>query len=59
MVWACFTSLGPGYCTLIEGNMDQELYKTILEDELEETVEFYGLKLSFNTTATQNTPPDR
>ena len=43
MVWACFTSLGPGYCTLIEGNMDQELYKTILESDLDETARFYGL----------------
>lgn len=43
MVWACFTSLGPGYCTLIEGNMDQMLYKSILERDLEETAQFYAL----------------
>lgn len=41
MVWGCITAEGTGYITQIEGNMDQHLYKHILETELEDTIEFY------------------
>ena len=43
MVWGCMTSKGVGYLCKIEGIMDQHLYKTILEEDLNETMEFYGL----------------
>jgi transposase len=43
MVWGCMTSKGVGYLCKIEGIMDQHLYKTILEEDLNETMEFYEL----------------
>lgn len=44
MLWGCITALGVGYMCEIEGNMDQKLYKDILEGELEKTFTFYGLE---------------
>ncbi len=43
MVWGCLTSKGVGYLCRIEGTMDQHLYKSILEDDLMNTLEFYNL----------------
>lgn len=43
MVWSCITSSGVGYLCEIEGIMDQHLYREILENELEDTIEFYEL----------------
>jgi hypothetical protein len=43
MVWGCITSEGPGYLADIEGNMDQHLYRRILEGELRDTIAWYGL----------------
>ncbi len=43
MVWGCMTSQGVGYLCKIEGTMDQNLYKTILEEDLMKTMEFYDL----------------
>jgi len=43
MVWGCMTSKGVGYLCKIEGTMDQHLYKTILEEDLMKTMEFYDL----------------
>jgi hypothetical protein len=43
MVWGCMTPQGVGYMCKIDGKMDGELYTSILQDELLETVEFYGL----------------
>ena len=43
MVWGCMTTQGPGYLYKIDGRMDAELYTSILQDELLDTVEFYGL----------------
>jgi hypothetical protein len=34
---------GVGYATKIDGRMDAELYTSILEDELQQTLEYYGL----------------
>ncbi len=42
MVWGCLTSKGVGYLCKIEGTMDQHLYKSILEDDLMNTLEFYN-----------------
>jgi hypothetical protein len=45
MVWGCMLWEGPGYATRIEGKMDAELYTSILEDELQQTMEYYGLEV--------------
>jgi hypothetical protein len=44
MVWRCLLWDGPGFATKIEGRMDAELYTAILEDELQQTMEWYGLE---------------
>jgi hypothetical protein len=41
MVWGCFCAAGPGYPTLIEGNMDAEDYRGILASDLLDSMEFY------------------
>jgi transposase len=46
MVWGCMNSKGVGYLCKIEGTMDQHLYKSILQDDLLETIKFYNLKQS-------------
>ena len=43
MIWGCMTAEGPGYMCKIDGTMDQNLYKTILQDDLMKTMEFYRL----------------
>ncbi len=40
----CMTSKGVGYSCKIDSTMDQHLYKSILEDELMQTIEFYELE---------------
>jgi transposase len=42
MIWGCMTAEGPGFMCRIEGIMDQHLYKSILEDELAQTIDWYG-----------------
>lgn len=46
MVWGCMTVHGPGYLCKIDGKMDQELYKSILEDELGQTIDYYQMNIS-------------
>ena len=41
MMWGCMGWEGVGYATRIEGKMDAELYTTILDDELLNTLEWY------------------
>jgi transposase len=41
MMWGCMLWDGVGYATRIEGRMDAELYTSILEDELQQSVEYY------------------
>jgi transposase len=43
MVWGCMTSKGVGYLCKIDGIMDQYLYKSILEDDLMKTMDFYNV----------------
>lgn len=43
MIWGCMTAEGPGYMCKIDGIMDQHLYRTILEDDLIQTIKFYQL----------------
>ncbi|EIE87953.1 hypothetical protein G6F46_011839 [Rhizopus delemar] len=40
MLWSAITYAGVGWMCKVNGNMDKELYKEILEDELERTIEF-------------------
>ena len=42
-MWGCMTSKGIGYASKIDTTMDQHLYRSILEDELMQTIDFYGL----------------
>jgi transposase len=42
MLWGCMLWEGAGYATRIEGKMDAELYTAILEDELQQTLDYYG-----------------
>ena len=44
MIWGCITSEGIGYMCRIDGNMNAELYKNILEEELLQTIDYYNLK---------------
>lgn len=46
MVWGCITSKGVGQLTKINGTLDADLYCDILNDELQNTLDFYGLKKS-------------
>ncbi len=43
MVWGCMTAHGVGYMCRIDGRMDGELYREIMEDHLFQTVDFYGM----------------
>jgi DDE superfamily endonuclease len=43
MIWGCMTVHGVGLMCRIEGKMDASLYKEILEDELQGTVDYYGM----------------
>ena len=42
-MWGCMGWDGVGYATRIEGKMDAELYVSILDDELMQSLEYYGL----------------
>lgn len=42
MMWGCMLWEGVGYGCKIDGRMDAELYTQILEDELQQTLQFYG-----------------
>ena len=43
MMWGCFCWHGVGYACKIDGRMDKELYCKILEDDLQKSIEYYGL----------------
>ena len=44
MMWGCFCWDGIGYACKIDGRMDAPLYCQILEDELLNSIEYYGLE---------------
>ena len=44
MIWGCMTNQGTGYICWVKGRMNTDLYITILEDELLQTMEYYKLK---------------
>jgi len=41
MMWGCITWEGVGLACKIDGKMDADLYTSILEDELQETLNYY------------------
>ena len=43
MMWGCMGWDGVGYATKIDGRMDGDLYLQILKDELQDTMQYYGL----------------
>ena len=43
MVWGWMTIHGPGYMTKIDAGLDAELCCEILNGELQQTIEYYGL----------------
>jgi len=46
MIWGCMTWHGPGYMCKLDGTVNQELYLTILQDELLKTIEYYEMEAS-------------
>lgn len=44
MVWGCMTAHGAGYLSKIEGGLDADLYCKILEEELIQTIDYYGMQ---------------
>jgi transposase len=46
MIWGCMTAEGPGNMCKINGNMDQDLYRSILEEELEGTIDWYNMDVN-------------
>jgi len=45
MMWGYVGWEGVGYTTRIEGKMDAELYISILEDELQQTIDYHTISL--------------
>ena len=43
MVWGCMTAYAVGYATRIDGGLDAPLYVKILDDELQQTIDYYQL----------------
>jgi transposase len=42
MMWGCMFWEGPGYACKIDGRMDGELYRQILDEDLQASLEYYG-----------------
>ena len=58
MIWSCMSLEGPGYVTKIDGRMDADLFISILDDELQESIKYYKkshLMSSSSMTMTSNT----
>ena len=43
MMWGCMLWESIGYCCKIDSTMDKELYTQILEEDLQESLHYYGL----------------
>ena len=41
MMWGCISWEGVGYATRIEGRMDADLYVSILENELQQSIKYF------------------
>ena len=56
MMWGCMTWKGVGFATKIDSRMDGNFYLQILKDELQQTLEYYGLNPP-NTIFQQDNDP--
>ena len=56
IMWSCMTWEGVGFATKIDGRMHGDLYLQILKDELQQTLEYYGLNPP-NTIFQQDNDP--
>ena len=56
MMWGCITHMGPGYACRIESTMDQYLNKSMLQDELLQTLEHYEMDQSKTIFMQDNDP---
>lgn len=43
MIWCCITAKGTGYISRIVKNLDAELYRSILDEEFLDTLEYYSM----------------
>lgn len=43
-VWSCFSWEGPGYIVMIDDTMDAELYKKILQEDLQASLNDWGMR---------------
>jgi hypothetical protein len=59
MMWGCMFWEGIGYTTRIEGKMDAELYCSILDDELQQSLDHYNKSPSDITFQQDNNPKHR
>ena len=44
MMWGCMSWDGVGYAAKIDGRMDSDLYCSILEDELPDSIKYFKKK---------------
>jgi len=56
MVWSCFTANGPGYPCMVEGNMTAEDYRRILQSDLLDTLDHFGMKMADTIFQHDNDP---
>lgn len=56
LVWGCMTWNGVGFFCKIKGKMNAELYKSILEDQLEQTINYYQVSRETLTFQHDNDP---
>ena len=59
MMWGCMFWEGIGYATRIEGKMDAELYCAILDDELQNSLDYHDKSPSDITFQQDNDPKHR
>ena len=62
MIWGCMFWEGPGYATKIDGRKDADLFVSILDNELQESIKFYNKNPQtsfFSRTMTPNTRAKR
>ena len=56
MIWGCMFWEGPGYATKIDGRMDVDIFVSIPDDELQESIKYYKKKTS-NVLFQQDSDP--
>ena len=55
MIWGCMMWKGIEYATRIEGMMDGELYRSILKDELQESIRYSIINCLMITSSSSRT----